>query len=200
MKKLIILSCFVTNTIFTKAQTKTNYKSGDLLFISSAAGQGMAIQLATKSNLTHCGIIFVENNVPYVYHAVEPVQKSTLSEFLEFSADGKLWAKRLKDTSMLTLKNIAQLKSKALNGLGKHYDSFFNWSSNELYCSEYIWKIYYDALKIEIGLLHPLKDYDLKHPIVQETMKKRYGENIPYNEMMVAPKDIFISDLLMDLK
>lgn len=182
-----------------KAQIKVNYKSGDLVFISSNAGQGKAIQLATHSNLTHCGIIFIENNTIYVYHAVEPVQKSTLKEFLNYSEDGKIWVRRLNDSTILNQKNLALLKSHAIGMLGKHYDLYFSWSNDEIYCSEYIWKIYKNALNIEIGKQHPLKFYDLSSKIVKETMEKRYGDKIPLDEKMIAPSDIFNSQNLISV-
>lgn len=200
MKKVITVLIFVLVKLFAIGQIKTPYKSGDLLFISSKSGQGQAIQLATHSHLTHCGIVFIENNTAYVYHAVEPVQKSTLKEFLSYSDDGKIWIKRLKDTSLLNQKNITLLKSNANAMLGKHYDLYFNWSNDEIYCSEYIWKIYKNALNIEIGKIHPLKFYDLSSKIVKETMAKRYGEKIPLEEQMVAPSDIFSSENLISVE
>lgn len=200
MKKLMHVSFFILTTLFSVGQTKNGYKSGDLVFISSKSGQGKAIQLATHSNLTHCGIVFLESNIPYVYHAVEPVQKSTLKEFLSYSEDGKIWVKRLKDTTLLHQKNLTLLKSKAIAMLGKHYDLYFNWSNDEIYCSEYIWKIYKNALNIEIGKQHPLKHYDLSSKIVKETMAKRYGVQIPWEEEMIAPSDIFSAENLISVE
>lgn len=48
--------CFANPT-----EKSPNLKNGDLLFITSSSGQGKAIQLATKSKLTHIGIVFIEN-------------------------------------------------------------------------------------------------------------------------------------------
>ena len=65
-----------------------------------------------------------------------------------------------------------------------------------MYCSEFVWKLYNHALGIDIGKLRPLKDFDLTHPAVKDIMKKRYGKNIPYNENMISPGDMYDSDLL----
>src|ERR1700690_2869292 len=92
---------FVLATIFSFVQAEKKLKTGDILFITSSGGQGKAIQLATKSKYTHVGVVFVENGTTYVYHAVEPVMKSTLEEFLKFSEDGKFVAKRLKQQTIL---------------------------------------------------------------------------------------------------
>ncbi|MBK6521324.1 MAG: hypothetical protein IPG08_02770 [Sphingobacteriaceae bacterium] len=81
-----------------------------------------------------------------------------------------------------------------------HYDLGFNWSDEELYCSEYVWKLYDHALKIELGKLRPLKEFDLSHPKVQQIMKQRYGKHIPYDEKMISPGDMYNSTLLEEIK
>jgi hypothetical protein len=43
----------------TKQQGGPALKSGDIIFIVNPAGQGKAIQLATKSKYTHVGIVFI---------------------------------------------------------------------------------------------------------------------------------------------
>jgi len=175
-------------------------KTGDILFISSPGGQGKAIQLATHSKYTHVGMVFVESGKTYVYHAVEPVMKSTLSEFLEFSSDGKFVAKRLKDTDLLNDSLNQNMRRMATQLLGKHYDIFFNWQDDEWYCTEFVWKLYERNYKLEVGKLRPLKEFDLSAKEVQYIMKKRYGNNIPYDEKMISPQDMFDSELLEEVK
>ena len=47
-----------------------------------------------------------------------------------------------------------------------------------------------------MGALKPLKDYDLSHPLVKATMQQRYGNNIPLEEPMISPGNIFDCQLL----
>ncbi|MBP9069937.1 MAG: YiiX family permuted papain-like enzyme [Bacteroidia bacterium] len=209
-KKLLLLTALLVVAFFSafhgtkfsklKRSNGTALKSGDIIFIINPAGQGKAIQLATKSKYTHVGIIFIEDGKTYVYHAVEPVSKSTLSDFIGMSEDGTYSIKRLKDQSLLTDKILKQMSSEANLKLGIHYDLGFNWSDEELYCSEYVWKLYDHALKIEIGKLRPLKEFDLSHPKVQQIMKQRYGKHIPYEEKMISPGDMYNSTLLEEIK
>lgn len=226
-KKLTLITCLLVASLFTayygfdhsensnssfslfskflpagKAGKKTEpaLKSGDIIFIVNPSGQGKAIQLATKSKYTHVGIVFIENGKTYVYHAVEPVIKSKLKDFVAMSADGNYSIKRLKDQTLLTEKVLEQMRTEATQKLGIHYDLGFNWGDDELYCSEYVWKLYENALKIELGKLRPLKEFDLSHPAVQKIMKERYGNNIPYDEKMISPSDMYNSTLLEDLK
>ena len=195
MSKSIILF-FVTLIFFGCGAQSPALKDGDILFIVSASGQGKAIQLATKSKYTHVGVVFYEKGKPMVYHAVQPVKVSTLDEFLAYRGDGKYEVKRLKDQSKLSAEKIAAMKKDAASRVGIDYDIYFAWDDKELYCSEYVWKIYKTNLGIEIGQLRPLKDFDLSHPQVKEIMKNRYGNKIPYDEKMISPGDMYDSVLL----
>ncbi len=202
MKKIIticILFLAAGISIFCITQTPAGadkFQSGDIIFIVSASGQGKAIQLATKSKYTHVGIVFKEGGKTFVYHAVEPVKKSTLEEFMEYSSDGQYVVKRLKPTNPLNEKNNQQMLALANKLVGKHYDIYFNWSDDEIYCSELVWKLYKQSYGLEIGKLRPLKDFDLSSKEVKYIMEKRYGDHIPLNEQMISPGDMFNSDLL----
>ncbi|HOZ88179.1 MAG TPA: YiiX/YebB-like N1pC/P60 family cysteine hydrolase [Bacteroidia bacterium] len=191
---LAVLS-FVCLSGFT-LKSDPPHKNGDLIFIVNPSGQGKAIQLATKSRFTHIGIIFIENGEEVVYHAVEPVSKNTLNEFIEMSADGAYEVRRLKNQSALTTEIIGKMLKEAKSKLGVHYDLAFNWDDQELYCSEFVWKLYKHALKIDIGSLKPLKSFDLSHPVVKAKLEQRYGNNIPLDENMISPGDMFASPLL----
>jgi hypothetical protein len=196
MKKLFVF-LFLNLSLFISAQIPKEVKDGDIVFIVNPSGQGKAIQLATKSKYTHVGIVFYENGEPMVYHAVEPVSVNTLEEFVSMSNDGKCQIKRLKDNSSLSKENIASMLKEAKKLLGVHYDIYFGWSDKELYCSEFVWKLYNRYTRLEIGKPRALKEFDLSHPAVKEIMKARYGSNIPYNEKMISPGDMYESELLV---
>jgi hypothetical protein len=112
------------------------------------------------------------------------------------SADGKYYVKRLKDQTLLTEEKIKQMLKEAQSLLGTHYDLAFNWSDEELYCSEFVWKLYNHALNINVGKLRPLKEFDLSHPAVKEKLEQRYGKKIPLEEKMISPGDMYDSELL----
>lgn len=192
----LIIATVTTFCVLTAFIPSTPHKNGDLIFIVNPSGQGKAIQLATKSKYTHVGIIFFENGKEMVYHAVEPVSKNTLREFIDMSSDGKYEIKRLKNQELLSAGKIAVMLKEAKSKLGTHYDLAFNWSEDELYCSEYIWKLYKHALNINLGELKPLKSFDLSHPAVKAKLEQRYGKNIPIDEKMISPGDMFNSTLL----
>ena len=135
-----------------------------------------------------------------VYHAVQPVSVSSLAEFKDMSSDGKYEIRRLKDRTLLTKENVSAMLSKAKSQVGKNYDIFFAWDDEEMYCSEYVWKLYNKFTKLEVGKLRPLKDFDLSSPKVKEIMGRRYGDKIPYEEKMISPGDMFDCELLEEVK
>lgn len=171
-------------------------KDGDIIFIQNPSGQGKAIQLATKSKYTHVGVIFYENGKAMVYHAVQPVSVNTLEEFKDMSSDGKFEIKSLKDRSVLSKEAVEKMLKEAKRLIGTNYDIYFAWDDKELYCSEFVWKIYQKYTNLEIGKLRPLKEFNLEAPQVKEIMKRRYGNKIPYDEKMISPGDMYESELL----
>jgi hypothetical protein len=195
-----IFFLFLILLFYSCSSQNGKLKDGDIIFIVNPSGQGKAIQLATKSKFTHVGIIFYENGKPMVYHAVQPVSVSSLEEFRDMSAEGKYEVRRLKDRTVLTKENVSSMLAKAKSQVGMNYDIFFAWDDEEMYCSEYVWKIFNKFTKLEIGKLRPLKDFDLSSPKVKEIMARRYGDKIPYEEKMISPGDMFDSELLEAVK
>ena len=83
---------------------------------------------------------------------------------------------------------------------GKPYDIYFEWSDDKIYCSELVWKIFKQAVDIEIGQLEQLADFDLSNDIVKAKMKERYGDNIPMDEKVISPVAMFNSDKLITIE
>jgi hypothetical protein len=171
------------------------YRDGDIIFQSSPSRQSAAIEEATQSPYSHCGIIFYENNVAYVYEAVQPVGKRRLDEWIESGVNGEFVVKRL-DTTQLSESGIKALKSYALQQFGKNYDGKFNWSDKEMYCSELVYKCYWNVLHIKLATPKPLREFNIDGPIVRKIMKERYGDAIPYDEPMISPDQLVNSSLL----
>jgi uncharacterized protein YycO len=176
-------------------------KNGDLIFQTSLSGQSKAIQLATKSKYSHCGLIYKEGNEFYVFEAVQPVKRTPLDKWIARGQDGKYVIKRLKNADQfLTPEALRKMKQVGNQFNGKNYDLTFEWSDDKMYCSELIWKIYQRATGIEIGKLEKLSDFDLTNEAVKQKVKERYGDKIPTNEIVISPAAIFDSELLTIVK
>jgi hypothetical protein len=173
------------------------YRDGDLIFQSSPSRQSAAIEEATQSPYSHCGIIFYENNIAYVYEAVQPVGKRSLDEWIESGVNGEFVVKRLKDSLLLTENGIKALKSYTVEQFGKNYDGKFNWSDKEMYCSELVYKGYWNACHIKLANPKALREFNIDGPIVRKIMKERYGNDIPYEEPMISPDQLVNSPLLI---
>jgi uncharacterized protein YycO len=101
---------------------------------------------------------------------------------------------------ILTADILKKMKVEGEKFMGKKYDQNFNWNDDQIYCSELIWKIYERATGIEIGKLEKLGDFDLSNNKVKTILEKRYGKNIPVNEIVISPASIFNSKLLYTVK
>ena len=205
MRKLIFfLFAFVlaiSLLSFDSQEKKMLFRQGDIIFQISLSAQSQAIQLATKSNYSHCGIVFKEGENIFVYEAVQPVKKTLLKDWIKRGKNQQYVVKRLKKTNLIEREaSIATLKKEVTKLLGKKYDIYFNWSDDAIYCSELIWKAYKRALNVELGKLEKLSDFDLSNPVVKKIIAQRYGKNIPLNESVISPARVFESDLLEEVK
>jgi uncharacterized protein YycO len=185
----------------TSAEQLASIQDGDLIFQTSLSSQSQAIQLATKSKYSHCGIILQEGNDFVVFEAIQPVKKTPLDKWIKRGKDGHFVVKRLKNASeVLTADAMNSMKEEGKRLAGKDYDLTFEWSDDKIYCSELIWKMYKRATGLEIGKLEKLSDFDLTHNVVQSKMQERYGNHIPKDEMVISPRAIFECALLETIK
>lgn len=187
-------------SVLTVAQNE-EIKSGDLIFQTSLSGQSKAVQLATKSKYSHCGIIYKEGNKYYVFEAIQPVKRTPLNKWIARGQGGKYVIKRLKNADeVLTPATLQKMKRVGDQFKGKNYDLTFEWSDDKIYCSELIWKVYQRGAGVEIGKLEKLSSFDLSNEVVKKKMKERYGNHIPMDEIVISPAAVFDSELLITVK
>jgi hypothetical protein len=172
-------------------------QNGDIIFQTSVSGQSKAIQLATHSKYSHCGIIYKEKGQYYVLEAVQPVKLTPLETWIARGKDAHCVVKRIKDADkVINTHVLKKMKAEGNRLIGKNYDFTFEWSDDTIYCSELVWKIYKRCAGVELCKVQKLRDFDLSHPVVMEVMKKRYGKKIPYDETVVSPAALYESDKL----
>ncbi|OQP61455.1 peptidoglycan peptidase [Niastella vici] len=198
---LVIIGRLYAQTELNQLDGNKELRNGDIIFQTSLSEQSKAIQLATKSKFSHCGIVFKYGPNYYVFEAVQPVKRTALDKWIARGQDGRYVVKRLKNADQILTGTVLVKMKQICNQLkGKSYDLTFEWSDDKIYCSELIWKIYKRAAGIEIGKLEKLSDFDLKNDAVKKKMKERYGNNIPLNETVISPAAIFNSELLTTVK
>ena len=192
----LLLLLFVTAC---KASTPIpEVNEGDIVFQTSHSSQSLAIQLATGSKYSHMGLIILRNGKPAVYEAEATVRYTPLDRWIARGSGHHYVVKRLSDAAQrLTPEALQRLESSAQRFAGRPYDLTFEWSDDRMYCSELVWKVYKNALGVEIGSLQHVRDFNLSNPIVQLKMRERYGDHIPLDEPVISPAAMFQSPLLI---
>ena len=182
----------LTETITAQTEPIEEVKEGDVIFQTSQSQQSPLIQIATRSKISHCGIIVMKNGKPYVLETLKTLVITPLDKFIARGEGGKYWLKR---------SNIENIKIKYGSYLGKPYDLAFKFDNGKFYCSELIYDIYKNQLGIELCEPKKVSDYLIfgtdKLPQIEKAMKKR---GITKEQYAVAPVDIFESDYLEDVK
>lgn len=170
-------------------------QDGDILFQTTVSRQSLAIKIATKSDYTHCGIVFTKNGKPYVFEAVTTVSWTPLENWVQRGVKHHYVLMRLKKDQALTPDALQRMRDSITLFAGKEYDLLFQWSDAKIYCSELVWKLYQKA-GIELCALRVFRDYDLDHEAVQTIVKERFGLDMPWDEKAVAPSDLMNCALL----
>lgn len=178
---LIISTLTLTCTIRTIKYTPQN---GDIIFQSSQSSQSTAIKIGTLSKYSHCGIIVMKNDKPYVLEAHKGVELTPLNKWIDRGLLGNHY-------KIMRLKNSKKLKVDYT--LGIPYDLGFRFNNGKYYCSELVWDIYKDN---NINLCNPkqLKEYHfLNVPLVKKKIKER---GFTLEQSVVAPSDLVKSNKL----
>lgn len=183
---------------FVENLLKHEIQNGDIIFQTSTSGQSKAIQIATGSKYSHMGIVYKQGNDFLVYEAIQPVKLTPLADWIKRGENEHYVVKRIKNSqNLLTPEALTKMKQVGEKYSGKDYDLYFEWSDSRIYCSELVWKIYKEAVGIEIGELEKLGDFNLTDKAVKQKLKERYGDNIPKDELVISPASMFDSDQLI---
>lgn len=178
---LIISTLTLTYTVRTVKYTP---KDGDIIFQSSQSFQSTAIKIGTVSKYSHCGIIVMRNDRPYVLEAHKGVELTPLNKWI----DRGVLCNHYK---IMRLKDAKKLKINYT--LNVPYDLDFRFNNGKYYCSELVWDIYKDN---NINLCNPkqLKEYHfLNVPLVKKKIKER---GFTLDQSVVAPSDLVKSNKL----
>lgn len=173
------------------------FQNGDVIFQSIRSSQSDAIQLASHSKYSHCGIIFWEGDKCYVYEAFKNVRTTPIDKFLERSENHQYAVRRLKDAATLFSTNdkvntFIRIYYKRFNG--KPYDILYGASDDKIYCSELVWRLFKEAGDLDVGEWRLLRNFDLQNAVVQEQLQLTYGDHIPLDENIVSPEALYVSD------
>lgn len=191
MKKLllIILSLLAVLLVATplksqQAPSASKLKEGDIVFQTSKSSQSKYIILATRSQWSHCGVIIERPDGLYVLEAISTVSLTPYQQWVERGKGKHVSMKRYTEEPV---------KIKFSKYLGKPYDLAFKFNNGKWYCSELVYDIYKRQLGVELCKPRPVSDYVISG--LDKVLSKR---GIDKDQLVVAPKDLYESELLTD--
>lgn len=195
----------------------TKLKSGDILFIRSNSGaRADSIEAITEAPLTHCGIVIKQGESTIVYEgAGHTGDYKDVEKWQRYESTKKGKPPPVPLHSIYVRRCAGSLEGK-LDGLRQRakelhdtpYDNAFAWNNHEpgsgkeyIYCSELIWKAFHDAVGVDLGDPHPLRDYleggPAKKAKAEAAFKMYLGEHYNLQEKVISPTDVFKSNKLI---
>jgi hypothetical protein len=198
MNKILLIILILLSSFCYGFSEAYQAQDGDIIFQTSRSSQSIAIQRATKSKYSHVGIVYIRNDQPFVFEAIDPVKLTPFKDWVTQGDGGHYVVKRLSNAKeILTPEALVRMLEVSKAFEGRHYDLYFEWSDDRIYCSELVWKIYKRGLDLEVGELQKMSEFDFSDPLVQDKVRERFGNSFPKNETVISPAAIFASDLLV---
>ncbi|MBK7817357.1 MAG: hypothetical protein IPJ60_07125 [Sphingobacteriaceae bacterium] len=164
---------------------------GDIIFIKNKK-VGASLIPNGKTKFNYLGVIFIENGVPMVYHATEPVSSSNVDDFINLSEGREYKIRRLYEQELLDKDVVSTMRSFAKAKLQMHYDSKLTLNNDELYNAEFVYKMFQQCLGIPLAKPKTLDSYKNEAASI-EFLKDAYGPAI-LTEKMVVTGDIYNSE------
>ena len=160
-------------------------EEGDIVFQSLPRTHlVIAIEGATASPYSHCGVVTRSKGRWVVLEAYRNVEKTPLNEFLHRGRRGAFSVYRLRPEHRA---NIEPMLQHAAQYLGRPYDARYRMDDEQIYCTELIFKAYRDASGgDDLGELVPLGDLHWRP--FRETIKRYEGGPPPLERLLITPK------------
>lgn len=144
-----------------------------------------AIEGATDSRYSHCGIVAFEDDGWVVYEAYSKVERTPLNEFLQRGRNYAFAVYRLKPDYR---REVPAILEATRQHLGKPYDSRYRLDDDAIYCSELIYKAVKASNGEELGNLVELGS--LRWQPFRETIERIEGGPVPLERRMITPKGL----------
>lgn len=167
------------------------YLDGDIIFIKNKK-VGSSLIPNGKTKFNYIGVIFIENGVPVVYHATEPVSSNNIDDFINLSEGREYKIRRLYEQELLDKDVVSTMRSFAKAKLQMHYDNKLTLNNDELYNAEFVYKMFQQCLGIPLAKPKTLDSYKNEATSI-EFLTEAYGAAI-LTEKMVVTGDIYNSE------
>lgn len=191
---IFIFSCGGKNSHSKDIVTlKKELKTGYIIFQTLPGELSQVICEITESPISHCGMIIRnENGDLSVIEAIGPVRIVPFDDFIKHGIKEKFAVIKLKDNNF---KDFDKVVTEAKKFLGRPYDILYKFDDENIYCSELLFKAFYNAAKMEIARKVKLGDLNYKGSV--DFIKSITGGEIPLEREMVTPVDVYNSKLFV---
>ena len=168
-------------------------REGDVVFQSLPHSRLVnAIEGATQSAYSHCGVIGQQDDRWVVYEAYDGVIATPLREFLFRGRNQGFAVYRLKEDRQ---RYVPAMLKAVQSYLGRPYDVRYRFDDEAIYCSELIFKAYRTASNGEqLGAV--VKFGDLNWKPFEETVRHYEPGPVPLDREMITPKDLALAPQL----
>ena len=161
-------------------------QAGDVLFQSLPHSPlANAIEGATGSPFSHCGIVARDDNRWVVYEAYSKVERTPLNEFLQRGRNYAFAVYRLKPEYH---GEVSSLLAEIRRDIGKPYDRRYRFDDDAIYCSKLVFMAYQETTGDELG--KTVKLGDLRWKRFRETIERIEGGPVPLERQMITPKHL----------
>jgi hypothetical protein len=165
-------------------------QEGDVIFQSLPFSRLVtAIEGATQSPFSHCGIVARENGRWVVYEALKPVGPTPLGDFIARGRNQAFQVKRLKNEQQSL---VPALLASVRKLRGRPYDERYRLDDDgeAIYCSELIYVAYRDTTGgASLGQLVTLGE--LKWQPYAELIEQIEKAPPPLDRQLITPRDLF---------
>lgn len=169
-------------------------QEGDVIFQSLPHSRLVtAIEGATRSPFSHCGIVAQEDGRWVVYEALRPVGPTPLGDFIGRGRGGAFEVYRFQAEQQ---QHIPQVLANVRKYLGRPYDERYRLDDNAeaIYCSELIYLAYHQATGERLGKLVTLGE--LKWQPYLELIEQIENGPPPLDRQIITPRDLAAAEQL----
>ncbi|MBI3845168.1 MAG: hypothetical protein HY292_11090 [Planctomycetes bacterium] len=159
-------------------------REGDVVFQSLPRCDLVdAIEGATKSPFSHCGLVVGRGDGFAVLEAFHDVHETPLDEWVGRGRERAVAAFRLREEWST---RIPAFVSEAHRFLGKPYDVHYAFDDDAIYCSELIYKAFKAATGESLGSTQRLSE--LNWPPFEKLIHQLEGPAVPLDREMITPQ------------
>lgn len=170
-------------------------REGDVVFQSLPLNPlVVAIEGATHSPYSHCGLVARRNGRWVVIEAYEGVDETRLASWLARGRGGGFAVYRLQPPDD---RHIPAMIENARGMLGRPYDARYRWDDEQIYCSELVGKAFEAAAGRPLG--RHVRLGDLHWQRFRQTIERIEGGPPPLDREMLTPRDLAAAEELREV-